>query len=134
MTQTAHRFSTISAEEKAEILAAWLEEHKARDLVVLDLRNKSSLTDCVVLATVSSVRQGQSLAEGLLALCRDQNFEFFHIEGQATGQWILVDLNDVVIHLFQEDTRSVYNLEGLWRDVEVLKDTRRIPEALPMED
>jgi len=120
MTQTSRRFSQIAAVDKADAIARWLEEHKARDLLVLDVHEKSSLTDVVVLASVSSVRQGQSLAEGLLALCREENFEFFHAEGQNTGQWILVDLNDVVVHLFQDDARALYNLEGLWRDAPVL--------------
>ena len=124
MTQIARRFSQAAAVEKAAVIADWLDEHKARDLVMLDLAGKSSLTDVAIIASASSVRQAQSLAEGLLALCREQNFEFFHIEGQTSGQWVLVDLNDVVVHVFQNESRELYNLEGLWRDAPVLRDTR----------
>ena len=124
MTQIARRFSQVAAVEKAAVIADWLDEHKARDLVMLDLVGKSSLTDVAIIASASSVRQAQSLAEGLLALCREQNFEFFHIEGQISGQWVLVDLNDVVVHVFQNESRELYNLEGLWRDAPVLRDTR----------
>ena len=124
MTQTSRRFSQLAAVDKADTIARWLEEHKARNLLVLDVHEKSSLTDVVVIASVSSVRQGQSLAEGLLTLCREENFEFFHTEGQNTGQWILVDLNDVVVHLFQDDARTLYNLEGLWRDTPVIRGSR----------
>ncbi len=124
MTQSARRFSQLSAAEKAAIIADWLDEHKARNLVLIDLTGKSSLTDMVIIASVNSVRQGQSLAEGILALSREQNFEFFHTEGQVTGQWILVDLNDVVVHLFQDEARDLYNLEGLWRDAPLLRDGR----------
>ena len=129
MTQIARRFSQLPAVEKASLIADWLDEHKARDLVMLDLAGKSSLTDVALIASVNSVRQGQSLADGILALCREQNFEFFHIEGQATGQWILVDLNDVVVHLFQGESRELYNLEGLWRDAPVLRDGRAAKTA-----
>jgi ribosome-associated protein len=115
MTQIARRFSLLPALEKAAIVAQWLDEHKAHDIVTLDLAGKAPLTDVALIATVSSVRQGQSLADGVLALCKEQNFEFFHVEGQTTGQWILVDLNDVVVHLFMAEARELYNIEALWR-------------------
>ncbi|MDR2726499.1 MAG: ribosome silencing factor, partial [Deltaproteobacteria bacterium] len=100
------------------------EEHKARDPVILDVSGKSSFTDVVLIVGAASVRQGQRLADGILELCRQENFEFLHLEGQAAGQWILVDLNDVVVHIFQESARELYNLEGLWSDAAVLRDSR----------
>ena len=115
MTETLHRFSRLPAAEKAAAIVAWLEEHKARDPVVLDLAGKSPLADVLVIAGAASVRQGQSLADGILELCRRENFEFLHLEGQVSGQWILVDLNDVIVHIFQDQARELYNLESLWR-------------------
>lgn len=130
MTEIVRRFSTLPAAEKAAMIATWLDEHKARDLVVLDVSEKSSLTDVVVIASATSVRQAQSFADGLLELCKQENLEFLHVEGQVAGQWVLVDLNDVVVHIFQDAVRELYNLEGLWRDAAVLQD-RRAASSLP---
>jgi ribosome-associated protein len=121
MEETPRRFSRLPAADKAARIASWLDEHKARDLIVLDVSAKSSVTDVVIIAGAASVRQGQSLADGILELCRQEQFEFLHLEGQAAGQWILVDLNDVVVHILQEPARALYNLEGLWRDAAVLR-------------
>ena len=115
MTEPVRRFSSLPASAKAAAVAAWLDEHKARDIVVLDVSARSSLADVMVIAAAASVRQAQSLADGILELCRQESFEFLHLEGQAAGQWILVDLNDVLVHIFQAPVRELYNLEGLWR-------------------
>jgi len=124
MTEIPCRFSQQPPAAKAAAIASWLEEHKARDPVILDVSGKSSFTDVVLIVGAASVRQGQRLADGILELCRQENFEFLHLEGQAAGQWILVDLNDVVVHIFQESARELYNLEGLWSDAAVLRDSR----------
>lgn len=131
MTETSRSFSPLPAADKAAAVAAWLDEHKALNLVMLDVSAKSSLTDVVIIAGASSVRQGQSLADGILELCRRDNFEFLHLEGQVAGQWILVDLNDVIVHIFQGPARELYNLEGLWRDAAVLRDSRPVPASIP---
>ena len=124
MTEVLRRFSPLPAVDKAASIASWLDEHKASDLVVLDVSGKSHLTDVVIIANADSIRQGQSLADGILKLCREENFEFLSLEGQAVGLWILMDLNDVVVHIFQRTARELYNLEGLWRDAVVLRDSR----------
>ena len=127
MTKNPNRFSLLPAATKAASLASWLEEHKARDLIMFDVSGHNSFTDVVIIVSAASVRQGQSLAEGILELCRQEKFEFLHLEGQTAGQWILVDLNDVVVHIFQGPARELYNLEGLWRDAAVLRDSRCLP-------
>ena len=133
MPETPCRFSRLPAAAKAASIVSWLEEHKASEPVVLDVSGKSPLTDVVVIVGAASVRQGQSLADGILELCRRENFEFLHLEGQASGQWILVDLNDVIVHIFQGPTRELYDLEGLWRDAAVLRDSRQAqaPASIP---
>ena len=57
---------------------------------------------------------GQSLADGLGELCRQRNYEYLRVEGYAAGQWILVDLNDIVVNVFLEPVRELYGLEALW--------------------
>ena len=56
----------------------------------------------------------QSLADGVSALCHEQNYEYLRMEGYNTGQWILVDCNDIVVNIFQQSVRDLYQLENLW--------------------
>lgn len=115
MTEQDHG-KTFGSSEKAQMEIAWLEEHKGKNITALSVNN--SLTDVVIIVTSSSVRHGKSLADGLIEFCKANHFEFFGKEGYDTGSWILVDLNDVIVHILSEESRELYNLEGLLRDAE----------------
>ena len=112
----AKQFSPLPAVEKVGMLLNWLKERKARDMVGLDLCGASPICEMLIIATASSVRHGRSLADGLLEFCHENNFEFLRAEGYQSGMWILVDLNDVIVHIFQQETRELYKLETLWRE------------------
>ena len=99
--QAARKFSTASASEKTAALVKWLEESKARDVVALNVAGKSPCMDVVIVVTASSLRHAKSLADGLMEQCTKNNYEFLRMEGYQTGQWILADLNDIVVHIFQ---------------------------------
>lgn len=114
MSLTKKVYSLLTAEEKVAKLCTWLQENKAVNTLAVDITAFSNVTDIVVITTANSVRHAQSLAENMLAFCKAENFEFLRLEGQAAGQWVLADLNDVVVHIFQKDVRELYNLEGLW--------------------
>ncbi len=116
------RFSTVPVEQKADTMVKWLEENKARDVVSIDVRTRSSYMDMVLIATSSSMRHARSLAEGLAKICTDEGYEFFRFEGFDVGQWILVDCNDIIIHIFQQDTRELFNIEGLLKQAPVVHD------------
>jgi ribosome-associated protein len=103
---------TLSTEKKTEALSAWLHEHKALQLVSLHV--ESGWTESLIIVSATSVRHAQSLADGLLAWCKEQKLEFLSMEGYQAGQWILVDLNDVVVNIFQTPARELYRLESLW--------------------
>ena len=105
--QAARKFSTASASEKTAALVKWLEESKARDVVALDVAGKSPCMDVVIVVTASSLRHAKSLADGLMEQCTKNNYEFLRMEGYQTGQWILADLNDIVVHIFQQDVREL---------------------------
>ena len=105
-----------STQKKLEALKAWLHEHKALQPVSLHVAGKSSWTEALVIVSASSVRHAQSLADGILAWCKEQKLEFLNMEGYQAGQWILVDLNDVVVNIFQTPTRELYRLESLWAE------------------
>ena len=110
----AKRFEAVESRDKALAVASWLDEKKGEDILILDVRGLSQVTDYVALVTARGARQAQALADHLLAELRARNYEFLAMEGYQNGQWILVDCNDIVAHIFQEESRRLYNLEGLW--------------------
>ncbi len=116
-----HRFSTVSAAEKADVLMHYLEENKARDVLALDVSGFSQCMDVVMVLTASSPRHARSLADGLLKQCAQHNYEFLRMEGYQAAQWILVDINDVVVHIFQQDMRDLFQIEALWKQAPLIR-------------
>jgi len=104
----------LSTGKKIETLSDWLHAHKALQLVSLHVAGRNAWTEALIIVSASSVRHAQSLADGILTWCKEQNVEFLSMEGYQAGQWILVDLNDVVVNIFQAPTRELYRLESLW--------------------
>jgi ribosome-associated protein len=82
--------------------------------VVIDLDQKSSLADFMVIATGTSQRQVGAMAEHLLEKLRAAGVRMAHAEGRSQGDWVLIDAGDVVVHLFRPEIRALYNLEKLW--------------------
>lgn len=108
------KYSPLPTVEKSADILKWLEEHKGKEPTVLDLTGHNAFTESLIVVSATSVRHAQSLAEGVGELCRERNYEFLRMEGKETGQWILLDLNDVVVNIFQEAVRDLYKLESLW--------------------
>ncbi len=106
----------LSPEEKWKKLRTWLEEKKAEDIVALDIRDFVSITDVLILASGVNTRHNQSLADWILEKVSEEGWEYLGMEGYKTGNWILIDLNEILVHIFSKDTREFYNLEALWRD------------------
>ncbi len=113
-------FSTVPARDKARVILAWLAERKARDVAAFDLADYP-LADVIIVASASSARHARRLADGLLELCGRERYEFLRMEGYQGGMWVLADLNDIIVHIFQEPARELYNLESLWRGAEPLE-------------
>lgn len=124
MRKNIMQYSTIPFTDKAKAIAGWLTEKKAKDLLALDISKENNLAEAVVIVTATSVRHGQGLAEHVLKSARDANYEYLRMEGNTVGQWILLDLNDVVVHIFQSDSRDLFRLADLWPSAPVLADTR----------
>jgi ribosome-associated protein len=91
-----------------------LEEIKAQDIVVMDVRNMSSLFDYMIVASAESTRQTRALVGNLQEKVKAQGGKIIGVEGETAGEWVLVDLGDVVVHVMQPTIRSYYNLEQLW--------------------
>lgn len=98
-----------------KIAVAALEDIKGEDIEVINTTKLTSLFDRIIVATGSSNRQVKSLARNVLDKVREAGGEVYGIEGEDTGEWVLVDLGSVVVHVMQATVRSYYNLEELWR-------------------
>lgn len=92
------------------------DDRKAIDLKVLQLEKISDFTDYFILCSGSSERQVQAIADAIEERLRAEKVRPLHVEGYNRGQWVLLDYGDIVVHIFQEDTRRFYSLERLWGD------------------
>jgi ribosome-associated protein len=91
-----------------------LEELKGVDIKVLDVHELTSITDWMVICTGTSNRHVKSLAENVLQVAKEHGFKPRGVEGLTEGEWALVDLNGVVVHVMQAQARAFYQLEKLW--------------------
>ncbi|MDR2056335.1 MAG: ribosome silencing factor [Desulfovibrio sp.] len=91
-----------------------LEELKAERVLCLNLEGKGFFAEGLVVLTANSARHARSLADNVAGLCREKSWEYLHTEGYDLGQWILLDLNDIVVNIFLESARELYRLESLW--------------------
>src|SRR2546430_846972 len=94
-------------------------EKKAEDVVLIDLRKHSSYADFLVVCSGSNDRQLEAIAEGVEKSLREAGETPIGTEGARGGRWVLLDFGDVVAHVFAEDERAYYDLEGLWSDAPV---------------
>lgn len=101
-------------QELRELVLSSLEDFKAIDIQEIDVSAQNSLTDLFVLASGNSSRHVRSMAENLVIKAKAAGHLPLGIEGEKEGEWVLVDLNDIVVHLMQPQTRAFYNLEKLW--------------------
>ena len=91
-----------------------LEDIKGRDIVVFDVRRMTALFDKIIIASADSSRQGRALANNVQEKLKALGARVYGVEGAQTGEWILVDLGQVVVHVMQPAIRKYYNLEELW--------------------
>lgn len=105
-------------EQLIKVIIAALEEVKAKDIVTIDVRDKTSITDFMIIASGGTARQVRALAENVLEKVKAQGVKPLGSEGLEAGEWALLDLNDAVVHVMQEETREYYDLERLWQGAE----------------
>ena len=91
-----------------------MQDKKALDVVVLDLRDSGAFTDFFVVASGRSTRQVQAIADAINERLRAADARPTHVEGYAHAEWVLMDCFDVIVHIFTRDTRELYDLERLW--------------------
>ena len=91
-----------------------LEDIKARDITVLDVRKLTSLCDTMIIASAESNRQVKALANHVRERLKQAGATIVGVEGEETGEWVLVDAGDIIVHIMQPQARAYYNLEELW--------------------
>ena len=96
-------------------------EKKAFDSLILDLRNRSDLTDFFIICSANSKVHVQSIVDAILEKCHLAKIKPLGVEGYSNGYWVVMDLGDLIAHIFHKEARLHYDLERLWGDVPVIK-------------
>jgi ribosome-associated protein len=92
-----------------------LDDDKGEEIEIIDLKQQSSLADFIVIATGRSSRQVAAMADKLVDRLAEAGVKDVRVEGQRSGDWVIVDAGDVVVHLFRPEVRAFYNIERMWR-------------------
>lgn len=104
----------LDSREKAVLLSRLALEKKAYDLVLMEVREITSIADYFIICSGRSDRQVQSIAQGIEEKLAETGLFPLSVEGMTRGQWVLMDFSDVIVHIFYQPLREFYDLEGLW--------------------
>jgi ribosome-associated protein len=104
----------MDSNQLTQLVVDALEDLKAVDLHVIDVRGKTSITDVMVIASGTSNRHVKSLANNVVEKAKESGIQPLGLEGMEQGEWALIDLGDVVVHVMQPQVRDFYQLEKLW--------------------
>ena len=106
----------MTSRNKAKLIAELAYDKKAEDIVILDMRRIVNFCDYFVVISGTSERHAQAIANGIEEGLRDTGIKVRYREGIKSSKWVLIDLGDVVTHIFETETREFYGLEHLWQD------------------
>jgi ribosome-associated protein len=95
-----------------------LEDIKGFDISVMDVRKLTNITNYMIVASATSSRQAKAMGDNVREKMKEKGYDIRGTEGEKEGEWVLVDLNDIVVHIMVPATRAYYNLEQLWGDAE----------------
>jgi len=104
------------SKEMLKVIIDALQDKKAEDIRVIDISNVSVIADYFVIASGSNTNQIQAMVDNVEEEMFKTGFDDPKVEGYNTASWILLDYNDVIVHVFSEDDRAFYNIERIWRD------------------
>jgi ribosome-associated protein len=113
----------LNSLEAAQLCAEAADDKKAFNILVLDLRGLTYITDYFVICSGSNITQVGAIADNVGEVLAKAGIRPNHVEGESEASWVLMDYGDVVVHVFEEQTRTYYSLEKLWSDAP------RIPRA-----
>ena len=113
-TPPAELVSTHGSEALLAHVLAWLDDAKAENVVTIDIKEKSSIGDYMVIATGRSDRHVGAVAEQIQRKLKEEGLGKARIEGQAHCDWVIVDIGDIIVHVFRPEVSDFYNLEEMW--------------------
>lgn len=116
----------VSGDKLLERILSSLDDDKAEDVVTIDLRGKSSIADHMVICSGRSSRQVGAISEKLAERLKAEFGRSVKIEGKETGDWVLIDVGDVVVHVFRPEVREFYQLEKMWLSAETTADAATV--------
>lgn len=105
---------SCTSEDLVAFVTARLDEDKSEDIVVIDLRGRTAIADYMVIASGRSQRHVGATADHLIEDLKTRGVRNVRVEGQPACDWVLIDAGDVIVHIFQPEVRSFYNLEKMW--------------------
>jgi ribosome-associated protein len=106
----------VNSLEAAQLCAEAADNKKAFDILILDLRSLTYITDYFVICSAGNITQVSAISDGVGQALAKAGVHPSHVEGEAEASWVLMDYGDVVVHIFDEQTRAYYSLEKLWSD------------------
>src|SRR5262245_40156149 len=112
-TPPAELVPTHDSEALLALITTWLDEAKAENIVTIDIRGKSSIGDYMLIASGRSDRHVGAIAEQVQRKLKDEGYGS-RIEGQPQCDWVLIDIGDIIVHVFRPEVRTFYNLEKMW--------------------
>src|SRR6185295_12945794 len=113
--------STLTPRQLALLAAEVCDEKKAKEIVVLDVRKITSISDYFVVCSTSNERQARAIADDLRVRMKDLGKREMGVEGIDDARWVLQDFGDIVLHIFHESQREFYDIEGLWADAKQVR-------------
>lgn len=105
----------MNQSEFVQLVTDKIEDMKARDIVQINVEGKSTVTDLLIVCSGNSKKHVSSIAENLVVEMKAAGIPPLSVEGKSTGEWVLVDLGNIVVHVMQDETRDFYQLEKLWQ-------------------
>lgn len=108
----------MQIDDLVQVIESALDELKAKDVVRIDVRELTSVTDFMIIASGTSNRHVSSLSDNVVEKAKAAGCRPLGVEGKDSGEWVLVDLGDIIVHVMQPATRQFYDLERLWQSAE----------------
>ncbi len=110
----------MTSEKLAYFISDLILQKKGTEIKIFDLKDKTSVTDFFVICTASSDMQVKAISDYIIKETKNIGEKVWHNEGYTGLNWVLLDFVDVVVHIFQPETRRFYNLDGLWGDAKII--------------
>ena len=105
-----------NTKEKLEVIVRAADDRLAHDIMVLDVAQLTPLAEYFVVMDAKNDRQLSAIVNEITSVIDENNFELKNVEGKNGGKWVLIDMNDIIIHVFHYSERANYNLEKIWQD------------------